>query len=369
MRQASPTIAGAATGALGWKAVIFDSPLPDLSLIPERNAARADDLLALWRAWFDPKGGDGDGETDYENFFEEAAKLEAVIAECDPTSTYIATPRRQVARRVSDRAEAPVADLSHLGRYGAVGRMEWPPPSEHFAQRYHLYETFRRHAGRLVIPCGVGVEDESTTLTEAIGALKRHGLSRFVVKVMLSAKYGLHHFAVDPSTSLSDIEAQVDSALNWTLVHAEGTPASLLVQEWITMTHEYRLFIVDGRPVTGAACIEHFTPLDNTETFDPQMRVQRAASSPVVVDGDARDRLVAFGRTVAAELAFEQPELHHYVLDVALGADGQPLVVELNGLLNSGLYASDTRAVVRALMDSPHIEADGGPLNLEPMEG
>jgi hypothetical protein len=37
-------------------------------------------------------------------------------------------------------------------------------------------------------------------------------------------------------------------------------------------------------------------------------------------------------------------------MDVAVDGVGKPLVVELNSLLNSGLYATDPRLVVKALV-------------------
>nr|WP_254788555.1 hypothetical protein [Arthrobacter sp. ok909] len=48
----------------------------------------------------------------------------------------------------------------------------------------------------------------------------------------------------------------------------------------------------------------------------------------------------------------EVPELTDYVIDVALNADGEPLIVELNSLLNSGLYASRPELVTEAKLAS-----------------
>lgn len=40
------------------------------------------------------------------------------------------------------------------------------------------------------------------------------------------------------------------------------------------------------------------------------------------------------------------------VIDLALGQDGEPLVVELNGLHNAGLYATNPRLVASALAEA-----------------
>ncbi|BDZ52713.1 hypothetical protein GCM10025867_49540 (plasmid) [Frondihabitans sucicola] len=339
----------ASAAASGWKIVIVDYPLPDLDAIPEQNRGAAEAMLAIWRDWFGPK--DGDGNTDYENFFEQAARLQAVIAECDPETTFIATLSDAPARRISDRHERPKRDLADHARYGPIGRMEALPAQERLAASYHRYDAFLRHAGRLAIPCGVDLDDpDETTLTQALHKVIPASGGDFWVKIMLSAKYGIHHIQVPVDTAAPKALDVVDESLVWALVHASGRPKSLLVQAHAVMTHEYRVFIVDHQPVTAAACIEEFTPLDNLEPFDPQFRVHRSAGTPVIRDEAARDALVAFAVAVAAELRAEVPELRDYVMDVALGADSQPLVIELNGLQNAGLYASDTRRTLRALM-------------------
>jgi hypothetical protein len=60
--------------------------------------------------------------------------------------------------------------------------------------------------------------------------------------------------------------------------------------------------------------------------------------------------LTGFARSAIDALAYEVPDLTDYVIDVALGPDGKPLIVELNSLLNSGLYASQPLRVTEAMI-------------------
>ena len=111
------------------------------------------------------------------------------------------------------------------------------------------------------------------------------------------------------------------------------------------MEFETRFFVVDGVPVTGAGCVESHTPLDCEDRFDPKMERIRG-DGLIVSRADVMADHLAFAEVVAAE--FAAVGVRHFTLDVAAGVDG-PLVVELNSLLNSGLYASQPAAVIAAL--------------------
>lgn len=67
----------------------------------------------------------------------------------------------------------------------------------------------------------------------------------------------------------------------------------------------------------------------------------------------SRTRLLDFATFTVENLADEVPEMHTYVLDVASGPGPKraQLVVEINGMLDAGLYASDPLQVTRALAE------------------
>jgi hypothetical protein len=127
------------------------------------------------------------------------------------------------------------------------------------------------------------------------------------------------------------------------------------VQGFTPMRFEYRFFIVDGLPVTGAGCITAHTPANHRwEPFDTRVQEHRGdPTSPVIEDGALVRRLTTFAASVAKQWMAERPELGTAVIDVALDEHDEPLVVEFNGILNAGLYASDPRAVTVALAANP----------------
>ena len=136
----------------------------------------------------------------------------------------------------------------------------------------------------------------------------------------------------------------------WMLQQLPDDPAALMVYCEVAMSHEYRLFVVDGHLVTGAGRVAEATPADNTERFDPVMRADAGSDQDTCSRPDLVARYRTFARDVAARLA--ETGLHTYALDVATGTSG-PLVVEINGLLNAGLFASDWRALADAVRAAP----------------
>ncbi len=118
------------------------------------------------------------------------------------------------------------------------------------------------------------------------------------------------------------------------------------------MAYEYRFFAVGGRVVTGAGCIEERTPLDHDPSdgpLDPWVRHIRGNGIQAGMDGvpQRRPDIVDLMRPLAEEIAAEIGEPTSF--DLALDICGEPLLIEVNGLSNAGLYASDPRLVTAAL--------------------
>lgn len=150
-----------------------------------------------------------------------------------------------------------------------------------------------------------------------------------------------------------------EAGLGWTLVRLEGTPGMFRVSEHILMEYEYRLFVVDGAVITGAGCIEEFTPLDHNlahGALDPQMRKRRgndiaapygSDSEPVAQPGRAQ----WYAHWVRGLIQSHCSGQGTFVIDVATSGDREdPVLVELNALPNSGLYACDIQALADALV-------------------
>ncbi|PZU04680.1 MAG: hypothetical protein DI630_00760 [Gordonia sp. (in: high G+C Gram-positive bacteria)] len=188
--------------------------------------------------------------------------------------------------------------------------------------------------------------------------LKGEGHTAAVVKIA-GHKQGVARIELDEDPRV--IERHLHEAFDWTMIRLDGLADAFLVSPWIDMTCEYRVFVVDGQPVTGAGCIEEYTPLDHTgsDVFDSAVRVRRGnqvaatADSPIVGDLHTVRTHLAAAAPVIDLLA--STGLRTYVVDMAYVADlGRSIVVEFNSIPNAGLYACDAQALAHALIRTEH---------------
>lgn len=306
-------------------------------------------VLATWEQLVAPitaAGMDGDNEDALEQMYRLHAATVAV-----PLEHLWVQVGRDAAKNAATGESYP-GDERLMFRWGSQHRFVGPIPGlrvEHQADQYASLRSFQRHAGRRSDVCG-WVVNRAAGQTDILDVLATYAGSRAFVKVN-RAKYGVAVLDIPVGATAATIPEIFWSRdlLAGAALHLEGRPDGFVVQDVTEMLYEYRLFVVDGEAVTGAGCIVEHTPADNVgATFDD--RVQRIRyESPIVRDAQVRDLLVSFGRMVAAEIADEAPELTDYSLDVALGADGAPLVIELNGIRNSGLYASRPELITQAM--------------------
>lgn len=206
----------------------------------------------------------------------------------------------------------------------------------------------RSYGNRAMLLGMVGGNDPATDIVQWLAGRHRHaGVERGIIKAA-ERKNGVWSIQLDSDPEV--VRQRLFDAMDWTYVRLEGAVDALLAQDQLPLEYEYRLFVVDGRVVSGAGCVEEFTPLDQTPgPFDSRMRRERGhfqdGPSDVENRPDLTARLVRFGRQVAAEHGGT------VVIDVAFDAStDQPIVIELNGMSNSGLYASSPWAVTQALI-------------------
>lgn len=332
------------TTSSDWLVRICNFPCPAGREIDVDVRARYRSLCDLWVEHISPLVRDFDA--DFEDFVEQAVRLEAALSAFGPDHIWM-TLDDITARNLGSGEMRDVSELEHLPKWGAQSTptaLRHLVPEADPASRYFALDTFRRHAGREVHLCA---SDQVTGIATDMAA---RGVKRIFVKVA-ETKYGVYDIALpDPSPHAVEHEIAM-SDLGWALVHLDGKPDAFIVQEHIPMIYEYRLFVVGHKVITGAVCIESFTPLDNQHTFD--YRVERVRGSlDIARSSGSIHRFIHFGDTVAAEFADESPEMRDYTLDVALGSNHEPLIIELNGILNSGLYATQTSLVTAAMRDT-----------------
>ncbi len=286
---------------------------------------------------------------DFEDFWEDAYRASAAVRACTAAGMELRLAR----------------DGETVRPYQRLGPVSMSEEGRHRADELLMPESLQRYGGRLMARAWVDTSEEYISGTRIAGedfdaaapecpdelfsALRwvhTHGASDAVVKLG-TRKGGVSQVRL--SSSLDEIRAQVysDEVLAWSATPDAAPANGFLVQEWVPMEYEYRVFIVDGTPVTGAGCVEEFTPLDRRdgEAFDTRVRRVRGNGVAGVSDTEvvSDPHLVAEYQCFARAVAIELPKGHRtVVMDVATDArNGNAMVVEFNTLPNSGLYASD----------------------------
>ncbi len=233
---------------------------------------------------------------------------------------------------------------------------------EHKIAQYPALATFQRHAGRRLelvsLPDDGDLADiyDPASLAAAVKRLADAGIRSAFLKVNMP-KYLVEPFEIPEYPTDHQCSGVVIDILEYSLMQLEGRKDILSIQEAVPMRDEYRIVIIDGKPVAGAGCIVAHTPCENESErdfpFDPKVEGVRD-SGQVVSDPDLIAEYHRFAVAIAKEILEETGDdlWRGFVLDVARDASGKPLIVEINPLVNYGLYAMDTRAVLEAILHS-----------------
>lgn len=244
--------------------------------------------------------------------------------------------------------DASLAGLPHLGHVlsylQAVDQMSDPSA----ANRYRLNPVVRGLMHRPSETCSI----EPPDVRAAFARLVDRGVTSFLVKYAVREKT-LPNLPLD-GTDPAALAGRTADWLggNWKSMRAEGVPDALLVQKRVRMEYEYRVFMIGDEPVCGAGNIGVLTPVDNEARFDPKMQRTRADMDRSTIERCPdlaeryREAAVRFGRALAGN------GYGAYVLDLCL-IDGEPSIVELNGMMNAGFFALDMDALTRAMGSHP----------------
>lgn len=314
-----------------------------------------------------------DPSVDYEDWMEPACMLEAAVsagvevailprkalkqamAEAVIINRGAACPDMLIGRQLSADPYA----LSSLG-------FAWPHACNDRANAYAKLEAFTAHAGRKVqlahMPgdaemagpqsAPFGKDWGTTTLGEAM--LGFAGQDCLIKQVYPAKSMPIITLQAEAHMTPQEAESLFFEEMGFHFARFEGDRDALLVQEIVPMTHETRFFVVDGTVVTGAACIEAHTPRQSPGNgcVLPDLFEVKRNRGEMRRDPEAAEVLLAFAQGVADRIAAETPDLPHYVLDCALGADRKPLVIELNPIAQSGLYAIDASRLFNAILET-----------------
>lgn len=337
---------------MAWLVSIVEREDPEDRPAAAAVEARKARLLSLWCRYVRPVTGRGGG--DFEDFYEQAVRLEAAVDTFGADNVWLRlSSDLETAVNAGTGERRPAAELDHLPRYGTQpSRRHEDVDMEQarLAANYYRYGAFLARAGRRVEVCGFLPDDPSAKdLGDVLAGFAADGIRRAFLKTT-RVKYAAFPVDLPEGYAREDAGQSVYSELDFGAMSLEGGVENMIAQEFVTMGYEYRVFVVGQTVVTAAGCVEEFTPLDNGGyRFDNKLRRNRQEKTAVEVEPALAGVLTGFARNAVDALAVEVPALTDYVIDVALGADGQPLIVELNSLLNSGLYASQPARVTEAM--------------------
>jgi hypothetical protein len=333
---------------------------------PVDAAARAPGYLATWLAEFpgsEPapppsgRGRDPHPTCDFEDWAENAVLLHEARLRGLPLEVLDQAPQYRVSTSgwMTPRSTpgAPVGAM--LGGWANADFLRGLPvplslvgqdeAAVDAASDYAASPVFQRHAGRRAIYADATGESIEQALDAILGDRAEADV---FVKTVRKESSGIVRLARADGPLYSQFCEQWDG-FEWEVVRFEGHRRLLLVQEAIECRHEYRFFVVGGRLVTGAGCVELHTPLDGTETFDAKTEPVRNRSE-VGSFPEVRDRHLAFAKAFVEEFAAEHGRDLDYCLDVCLDGSGRTVVIELNPPLNCGRYASDVGAWMDAVV-------------------
>ncbi|MBG0739004.1 ATP-grasp domain-containing protein [Paeniglutamicibacter antarcticus] len=337
---------------MSWLVSIINHPTPAPRDAAPALRARKDQLLALWSRHV--PATDKDGQGDYELFFEQAVRLEAALDTFGPENVWLVMATdRDAAVNAGTGERRPASEVDHLLRYGVQAskhHQDVDMEQARLSGNYYRYEAFLSRTGRRLALCGLDTGDSAAVeVGDVLASWAADGIRRAFLKAT-RIKYAAFPVDLPEDFRPEDAGKAIFDELGYGAMNLEGERENLIAQEFVPMEFEYRVFVVGNTVVTAAGCVEEFTPLDNDgHRFDNKLRRHRQAKSPVEAEPQTVGLLINFARDAVDALALEVPELTDYVIDVAIGADGEPLIVELNSLLNSGLYASQQCRVTAAM--------------------
>lgn len=330
------------------------------------SVARQRENLAVWESIFaDVIRDDDREEADYEDWHENAARLTAAVKSGHPVYALGRSAAVQVVGSAnSNRSFDPDAPFVFVGSYGHpdpvcdLKGMVWPLGNANGVNAYHTFPSFHRFAGRPFAAASVPELEDGTKPSNpylsVIRSMHAAGVRRFFIKLNLPKRYNPEFFTFDHDVTDAEIEREIFARFNWALYDISLRPDGLQIQAAIDMHHEYRVVVVDGKAVSGTGCIESHTPnerVDGIDNFDPFIEFDRN-SRRIKRDEYTVGKYQEFVDRFLSDMRATPGMPLHYTLDLATNNDGEPIVIEMNPLLNYGLYANNYEAILDAMIRS-----------------
>lgn len=186
----------------------------------------------------------------------------------------------------------------------------------------------------------------------------RHIMSKVIAKPKYAAVEELPLSIGDESANVSSkmIKDAFFELYDYNMMELCHYDSCFLLQEKRQLGHEYRIVVVNGKPVAGSGCIEYFSPIfhdPNDGYFDPWMEARRNDKKPArnsMLASNYRDFVQELCEKLHRESNSER--FRDAVFDVALDkATNDIVLVEVNPIEHFGFYALDFGRVLDAVID------------------
>lgn len=309
---------------------------------------------------------------DRELFLEDAYRLKSAFESFGKENIWLRFFTKDKADFITNaltKETKPFSEDYGYETYGMIPGTFERDSSAKAASNYFFTETFQRNAGRVVTLTGLETGDTDISVV-AEKMFKEQGVTNFFVKYVESKK-GIFSFTEFDQGKDKSIRNYFENSFLY-LTGAKNVENILSLQEHVEMNHEYRIFVIDNKMVTGAGMVASFCPVDNDNVaFDTktiavkpvrkvlsheeewilsEMEVEEEPFPPECVSNnfEAVNELLTFAEKVIKEFKDEVPIMTDYVLDVTF-IKGKPSIVELNSLSNAGFYACQPALITDAL--------------------
>jgi hypothetical protein len=307
-------------------------------------------------------------ERDHEDWAEPAAIMVAMSRRGD----VVRVPAAPQQRTCGDRTPAPRARPGSpkaimWGIFNDADAREFPIDADlawnawdktSLVQNYASSPVFLERAGRPFHVCDMDRDQIAAALQSLVDGGADAGFIKTRDKgtayAFSLADDGRTNMLGKPVSLFSRMDGE-DQNFSWKLMSREGDKACVFVQGAFKPTREYRVIVVGDKVACGAGCIEAFTPGESEGAFfDDRMEVVRN-DGETVRDPELAARYLDFAREYAAAWAAEHGAECGYSLDLSVDAESGTIVpIEMNPLLNLGLYANDADRIVDAMLGIPH---------------
>lgn len=220
------------------------------------------------------------------------------------------------------------------------------------AAYYNLEPVFIQNSGRLVDTFQYDSQNPQSFFNQllyrmlAISMMSDH--SDIFLKSQASKRYTERFSCDELLAALKQPDSLSDKMMN--LAYSSEAYSSFIIANFIEMHDEHRFFVINNKIIDGSRTVGSHTPVQNG-VLGYQQNMRRYA-------GHVNQELYHFAGKMVQEIAATSKTLRDqpYVIDVAYRDHQEPIIVELNPFYNAGLYNTNPRLLLDALLSTKPLQ-------------